>query len=82
MSEPRKQEIDRDIHKLLDLDSIGIREENEVRQNVIDNIIFTSKCYSVGLPWKVGHKPLPSNYQGSMIRLKSQIIYVDRVGQC
>ena len=73
LSEPRKQEIDRDIHKLWDLDSVGIREENEVHQNVIDNIIFTGKRYSVGLPWKVGHKPLPSNYQGSMIRLKSQI---------
>ena len=73
LSEPKKQENDRDIHKLWDLDSVGIREENEVRQNVIDNIIFTGKRYSVGLHWKVGHKPLPSNYQGSMIRLKSQI---------
>ena len=73
LSEPRKQEIDTEIHRLWDLDSIGIRETNEIHQDVIDDIIFTGKRYSVGLPWKVGHRPLPTNYQGSMVRLEGQI---------
>ena len=41
--------------------------------SVIDNIIFTGKRYSVGLPWKVVHKPLPSNYANSFARLKSNV---------
>ena len=33
---------------------------------------WIGKRYSVGQPWKVGHDPLPSNYNVSMTRLKSQ----------
>ena len=51
-------------------DNVGIRVGNEVHTNVIDNILFTGKRYSVGLPWKVAHKPLPSNYSNSLARLK------------
>ena len=58
------------VDKLWDLDSIGIRVDNEVYTSVIDNILFTGKRYSVGLPWKVAHKPLPSNYSNSLARLK------------
>ena len=46
------------VDKLWDLDSIGIRVDNEVYTSVIDNILFTGKRYSVDLPWKVAHKPL------------------------
>ena len=61
------------VEKLWDLDSIGIRSDNEVHAAVIDNIFFTGSRYSVGLPWKVAHKPLPSNYVESLVRLKSQV---------
>ena len=45
------------VDKLWDIDSIGIRVDNEVYTSVIDNILFTGKRYSEGLPWKVVHKP-------------------------
>ena len=56
-----------------DLDSIGIRVDNEVHADVIDNVLFTGKRYSVGLPWNVAHKPLPSNSSNSLVRLKGLI---------
>ena len=49
------------LHKLWDLDSIGIRENDEVHTNLVDDIAFTGDRYSVSLPWKVGHKDLPTN---------------------
>ena len=76
MSTPNKvekQEIDSNLHKLWDLDSIGIREEDKVHESVLDDIAFTGSRYSVGLPWKLGHKPLPSNYNVCLLRLKSQV---------
>ena len=65
--------VDANLSKLWDLDSIGIRTKEDVHASVIDNIIFTGKRYSVGLPWKVAHKPLPSNYANSVARLKSNV---------
>ena len=68
-----KQETDRKLQKLWDLDSIGIREPDKVHEHVLDDISFTGERYSVGLPWKIGHKPLPPNYNVSLLRLKSQV---------
>eukprot|EP00794_Sanderia_malayensis_P006437 gene6437-biopygen4765 len=62
-----------EVHKLWDLDTLGIRPQNEVHEKVIDNISFTGGRYSVGLPWKAGHRPLPSNYLNSLARLNSQM---------
>ena len=66
-----KQKIEENVNRLWDLDTNGIRPENEVHAHVIDNIFFTGKRYSVGLPWKAGHKALPTNYKNSFMRLKS-----------
>ncbi len=68
-----KQDLDKTVHKLWDLDSLGIRVEDEVHEGVIDDILFTGERYSVGLPWKVGHAYLPTNYNNSLSRLKSQL---------
>ena len=59
------------VDRLWDLDSIGICEVDPVYESTLDNISFKGKRYSVGLPWKVGHDPLPSSYHVSMTRLKS-----------
>ena len=67
------QDLDSKLNKLWDLDSIGIREVDKVHETVLDDIKFTGYRYSVGLPWKLGHKPLPSNYNVSYLRLKSQV---------
>ena len=61
------------MHNLWDFDSIGIREADKVHESVLDAITFTGSRYSVGLPWKIGYKPLPSNYNVSLLRLKSQV---------
>ena len=66
-----KQKIEENVNRLWDLDTIGIRQENEVHVQVIDNIYFTGKRYSVGLPWKAGHKALPTNCENSLMRLRS-----------
>ena len=66
-------DLDYKLNRLWDLDSIGIREANKVHEGVLDNIKFTGHRYSVGLPWKLGHKPLPTNYNISMLRMKSQV---------
>ena len=63
-----KMQIDEEVHKLWDLDSLGIREKNEVHEQLIDEISFTGTRYSVRLPWKIGHV-LPSNYEVSLGRL-------------
>ena len=69
-----KHEINPQLHKLWYLESIGIRIEDEIHTHVIDNIYFTGKRYSVGLPWKFAHKPLATNYSNSVARLKSQVL--------
>ena len=65
--------VDANLSRLWELDSIGIRAGDDVHTSVIDNILFTGKRYSVGLPWKVAHKPLSTNYANSLARLKSQV---------
>ena len=49
------------MHTLWDLDSLGIREENEVHKTLFDDIFVTEEKYQVGLPWNVGHCDLPLN---------------------
>ena len=68
-----KLELGEKLQRLSDLDSLRIREQDKVHENVLDDILFSEKRYSVGLPWKVGHKPLPSNYNVSLQRLKGQV---------
>ena len=68
--------LNKSVHKLWDLDTLGIRNndaDNDVHQRVIDGVTFNGQRYSVGLPWKAGHGPIPSNYNSSLVRLKSQI---------
>ncbi|XP_065065262.1 uncharacterized protein LOC135691349 isoform X2 [Rhopilema esculentum] len=61
------------IDKLWNLDSIGIKEENNVYEMVLDNLTFDGKRYSVGLPWKTGHKILPTNFDNAYGRLNSLV---------
>ena len=48
-----------------------MHEEDKVHESVLDDITFMGNRYSVGLPGKLGHKPLPSNYNVCLHRLKS-----------
>ena len=60
--------LENEIQKLWDLDSLGIREVNEVQEAFSDDISFNRERYSVRLPWKVGHATLPTNYDNSSSR--------------
>lgn len=70
---PQEPSSELQMHLLWDLDSIGIRPTDDVYVDTVDNIEFTGDRYSVRLPWKVGHKPLASNYGISLSRLKGQL---------
>ena len=61
------------VEKFWDLDTVGVREDKDVYSDLIDNISYDGQRYSVGLPWKIGHKQLPHNFNGCFSRLKSQI---------
>ena len=61
-----------EVRKLWDLDTLGITGE-EVQEEFLDNITFNGRRYSVKLPWKANHKPLPTNYENSLCRLNSTL---------
>ena len=48
--------IERNVNRLWDLETLGIRQENEIYEAVIDDIQFTGTRYSVGLPWKISQE--------------------------
>ena len=62
-----------DVNKLWDLETLGIRENNDVHEALLDKIKFNGSKYSVKLPWKQGHEHLPTNYSNSLARMKGQI---------
>ena len=56
-----------------DLETIGIRERNEVHETLLDNITFNGERYSVGLQWKAGNKVLPTNFDNALARFNSLV---------
>lgn len=68
-----RNSIDSQLDRLWDLDSLGIRPVNEVHEEFSDNIEFTGKRYSVKLPWKTGHRRLPTNQHAGLACLRNQV---------
>ena len=68
-----KENLRDEIHKLWDLESIGIREENDVYVEFEDNILFKNNRYHVKLPWEAGVHNLSENKELARLRLTSQI---------
>ena len=50
-----------DLKRLWDLETLGIREADDVYEGFKDNIRFNGYRYSVRLPWKAGSYHLPDN---------------------
>ena len=74
-----KQESLKDVHRLWDLETLGIRDtEDEVHETFKNSISFNGIRYSVRLPWKEGHPELPSNYSTSLHRLRTQVRKLER----
>ena len=65
--------LDSEIHKLWDLESIGIKSNDDVHESFENDIRFWEGRYSVKLPWKQGHDYLPSNINISLSRMKGQL---------
>jgi hypothetical protein len=62
------------VNRFWDLESIGIKADStDVHETVINDLNFNGQRYSVGLPWRESHDPLPTNYDLSLKRMKGQI---------
>ena len=68
-----KASLDREVSRLWDLESLGIKSSDEVHESFENEIEFLEGRYSVKLPWKLGHDPLPSNFANSVSRMKGQL---------
>ena len=52
------RELEQDVAKLWDLETLGIIATDQVHEKFLDTIELNGSRYSVKLPWKVGHRPL------------------------
>ena len=68
-----KDSLDTQISKLWDLETIGIRESDDVHDAFKESIRHNGERYSVKLPWKAENETLPTNYDLSLSRMKGQI---------
>lgn len=72
-----REESEVEIHKLWDLDTIGIDTQKPppddclAYHSYIDSVQFTGNKYYVRLPWKLNCPQLPSNYSVALGQLKS-----------
>ena len=66
-------QLDKNVKRMWDLETIGVIESKEMHDDFVENIEFNGCRYSVKLPWRDGHENLPSNYELSLARLKSQV---------
>ena len=58
------------LKKFWDLEAIGIKaEESSVYEEFTQNVVFQDGRYSVHLPWKSYHPPLPDNFNLCQTRL-------------
>ena len=67
------------LKRLWDLDSIGIREEETVHGAFLKNISFANGQYCVKLPLKENCDLLPDNYDLSLARLNTLVIFQDQL---
>ena len=73
IEEGGKNGIENNLKKLWDYETLGIRETDDVYEDMVDSIRFTGERYSVRLPWKTGNYHLPDNYRLSQSRMQSQL---------
>ena len=70
--EPVKRSTESELARLWDLETLGVRERNEVYDDLIDNVTFNGTRYSVKLPWKAENFELPDHRELSLQRLEGQ----------
>ena len=69
LQEKTVAEISKSMHKLWDLETLGIIVEDEVHKSVVSKT-FTGERHSVGLPWNMQHRPISNNYKNACVRLR------------
>ena len=52
-----KASLDREVSRLWDLESLGIKSSDEVHESFENEIEFSEGRYSVKLPWNLGMTP-------------------------
>ena len=57
--------LEGEVKKLWDLETLGIKEEESMHETLFNNISFNGTRCSVQLPWKEGHRELPTNFATS-----------------
>ena len=75
----RDQTFESEVHKLWDLETLGINPlKDEVHEEFREGISFDRSRYSMKLPSKGGHPELLTNYSTSLRRLKSQFARLEK----
>lgn len=66
--------LDDTLRKFWEIDAVDFsNSESKVMDNFEKSISFEDGKYSVGLPWKKDHPPLPHNYHYARARLRSNL---------
>ena len=75
----RDQTFESEVHKLWDLETLGINPlKDEIHEEFREGISLDRSRYSVKLPSKGGHPELLTNYSTSLRRLKSQFARLEK----
>ena len=61
------------VSRLWDIESVGIRDVQDVHKSFIENASFQNGRYSVSLPFKEYAQDIPDNYNLSLVRLNSPV---------
>ena len=61
-SREEQASLERDVHRLWDLETLGVKEtEDVVHEAFVNSVSFNGTRYSVRLPWEEAHPEIPSN---------------------
>ena len=76
----REDRLDREVGRLWDLETLGIRESDDVQDRFVDSIEHNGDRYRVKLPWRqdMDNEMLPTNYELSLARMKGQLKRLSR----
>lgn len=77
------------LRRFWELESLGIKDETEqlmtaeeraATAQAAESLEFKNGRYKIGIPWKEGEPKLTNNYEGALVRLKSQEKSLKRKG--
>ena len=72
-SQVEKVTLTEQVSRLWDIESISIRDVQDVHKSFFENVSFQNARYSVSLPFKEYAQDIPDNYNLSLVRLNSRV---------